>query len=320
MSELPPAFFIMGPTASGKTELAVKIVQELPCEIISVDSAMVYRQMDIGTAKPDAETLRVAPHRLIDICDPKESYSAAQFVTDSLQAMAEIQAKGLIPVLVGGTFLYFRALEQGLSPLPSADEAIREQLEEQAQRIGWQAMHAKLAQIDPPAAQRIHANDPQRIQRALEVYYITGKPISAHFKREKTNHSPFRFVKIALAPQERTELHKKIEQRFKLMLEMGLIEEVEALYRRGDLSADLPSMRAVGYRQVWQYLEGKWDYNTMQHKAVVATRQYAKRQFTWLRAEPGCHWYNALQQNIHKEVLKKLETDVILTDLSGMNK
>lgn len=320
MSELPPAIFIMGPTASGKTELAVKIVQQLPCEIISVDSAMVYRQMNIGTAKPDAETLRVAPHRLIDICDPKESYSAAQFVTDALQAMAEIQAKGLIPLLVGGTFLYFRVLEQGLSPLPSADEAIRAELEEEGQRIGWPAMHAKLAQIDPLAAERIHANDPQRIQRALEVFYITGKPISTLYERKKVSHSPFRFVKIALAPQERTELHKKIEQRFKLMLEMGLIEEVEALYRRGDLSADLPSMRAVGYRQVWQYLEGKWDYNTMHNKAVVATRQYAKRQFTWLRAEPRCHWYNALHQNIHKEVLKKLETDVILTDLSGTNK
>jgi tRNA dimethylallyltransferase len=313
----PPAIFLMGPTASGKTDLAVALHQELPCEIISVDSAMVYRGMDIGTAKPDAELLQKVPHRLIDICDPSEPYSAARFREDALREMADICANGAIPLLVGGTFLYFRALERGLSVLPSADEAVRERLEQQARRIGWQGMHQRLAQIDPVAATRIHPNDPQRIQRALEVYEITGEPMTKLFVKKQIEHEnavnfPYRAVKIVISPQIRTELQHRIEVRFDQMLAAGFIEEVETLYRRGDLTLSMPSMRAVGYRQMWQYLDGQWDFDTMRSKAITASRQYAKRQLTWLRAEPDCTWYDALCKNIHKEVLKNLSASVML--------
>jgi tRNA dimethylallyltransferase len=307
----------MGPTASGKTDLAVALSQELPCEIISVDSAMVYRGMDIGTAKPDAELLKKAPHRLIDICDPSESYSAARFREDALREMANIGANGNIPLLVGGTFLYFRALEQGLSQLPSADEAVRATLEQQAARIGWQGMHERLAQIDPIAAARIHPNDPQRIQRALEVYEITGEPMTNLFnknqnKQNKAANFPYRVAKIVVSPQNRPELYSRIETRFDHMLTVGFIEEVETLYGRGDLTLNMPSMRAVGYRQVWQYLDGQWNFDTMRSKAITASRQYAKRQLTWLRGEPDGTWYDALCANIHKEVLKKLGASVML--------
>ena len=317
MPDLPPAIFLMGPTASGKTDLAVALVQQMPCEIISVDSAMIYRDMNIGTAKPDAELLRIAPHRLIDICDPVESYSAARFRQDALQEMAEIRAKGAVPLLVGGTFLYFRALHQGLSVLPSADEAVRGQLERQAQAIGWQGMHDRLAKIDPPAAARIHPNDPQRIQRALEVYEITGVPMSKLFEQErsignKEANFPYHAVKIVIAPQDRAVLYSRIDARFDTMVNEGFIEEVETLYRRGDLTLDMPSMRAVGYRQVWQYLAGEWDYNTMREKAKTASRHYAKRQLTWLRGEPDCTWFDPSDSYMHKEVLKKLKASVML--------
>jgi tRNA dimethylallyltransferase len=318
MSDLPPAIFLMGPTASGKTDLAVKLLQEIPCEIISVDSAMIYRGMDIGTAKPDAALRAIAPHRLIDICDPGEVYSAARFRQDALEEMAEISAKGAIPLLVGGTFLYFRALEKGLSQLPSANETVRKRLEQQAHRIGWQGMHERLVEVDPQAAARIHPNDPQRIQRALEVYEITGVSMTSLYAMEGPNAGgksadfPYRTVKIILSPQDRTILHHRIEQRFDKMLANGFLDEVETLYRRGDLSLGMPSMRAVGYRQVWEYLDGKWDYSTMRDKGVTATRQYAKRQLTWLRAEQDCTWYEATRKDIHKEVLKYLQSDVIL--------
>jgi len=312
----PPAVFLMGPTASGKTDLAVKLCQELPCEIISVDSAMIYRGMDIGTAKPDPELLKVAPHRLIDICDPSEAYSAARFREDALREMRDISARGAIPLLVGGTFLYFRALEKGLSVLPSADEAVRQRLEAQAQAIGWAGMHQRLAQVDPEAAARIHPNDPQRIQRALEIFEITGCPMSVWIasqdETEKAANFPYRVAKIVISPQDRTELHRRIELRFEHMLMSGFIEEVETLYRRGDLTLSIPSMRAVGYRQIWQYLEGKWDYDTMRSKAITASRQYAKRQLTWLRGESGCVWYDSLRKNTHKEVLKNLRANVML--------
>ncbi|MGD8592716.1 MAG: tRNA (adenosine(37)-N6)-dimethylallyltransferase MiaA [Gammaproteobacteria bacterium] len=317
-SDLPPAIFLMGPTASGKTDLAVILQQEMPCEIISVDSAMIYRGMDIGTAKPDAELLNIAPHRLINICDPSESYSAERFRQDALQEMADIHAKGAIPLLVGGTFLYFRALEQGLSRLPSADEGVRERLEQQALTIGWQGMHERLAQIDPTAAARIHPNDPQRIQRALEIYEITGLPMTellkkAKLERVKSSNFPYHAVKIIISPPDRADLYRRIDQRFDDMLDEGFIDEVETLYRRGDLTLGMPSMRAVGYRQVWHYLDGTWDYATMRDKAMTASRHYAKRQLTWLRSETGGTWYDPLRKNIHKEVLKKLNANVMLS-------
>ena len=284
---LPPAIFLMGPTASGKTAMAVELVKRFPLEIISVDSALVYRGMDIGTARPDAEVLDVAPHRLIDIRDPSEAYSAAEFREDALQAMVDITAQGRIPLLVGGTFLYFRALQHGLSDMPAADPEIRARLEAEAQRDGWESLHTRLAGIDPIAAARIHATDPQRIQRALEVHEISGLPISEFHAQGRSSDLPYRLLKLALVPDDRTLLHQRIESRFRSMLAAGLVDEVRRLYDRGDLTAELPAMRAVGYRQVWSYLAGKIGYDEMVEQAIVATRQYAKRQLTWLRGEEG---------------------------------
>ena len=296
--KLPPAIFIMGPTASGKTDLAIELVKHFPVELISVDSALIYRDMNIGTAKPDAATLAAAPHRLIDILDPKEIYSAAQFRQDALKEMAEIRAAGRIPVLVGGTMLYYRALQYGLAELPHANPAIRQHLLQQAEQMGWQGLHQYLAEIDPKAAQRIHVNDTQRIQRALEVYEITGKPLSWHHEKAKYGACPYNILKIGLLPEERSWLHERIARRFKIMLEQGFIQEVEALYARGDLDVDLPSIRAVGYRQVWEYLSGNIDFNTMQERAIVATRQLAKRQITWLRSEQELNVSDANTNNL----------------------
>lgn len=301
----------MGPTASGKTDLAVKLVQELPCDIISVDSAMVYRGMDIGTAKPDAETLAIAPHRLIDICDPSEAFSASQFRERALVEINDILSQNRIPLLVGGTMLYFKALEQGLSPLPSADPEVRARIEAEAEEEGWQVLHDRLAEIDPEAAARIHVNDPQRIQRALEVFELTGEPLSVWFDRQIDNDLPCRIVKVVVAPEDRAVLHRRIETRFLHMLKQGFVEEVEGLYKRGDLHADLPSMRAVGYRQVWNYLEGMYDYETMVEKGITATRQFAKRQFTWLRGEGENHHFEATDPKILSKVLKYLATKAI---------
>lgn len=275
----------MGPTATGKTDLAIQLCQALPCDIISVDSVMVYRGMDIGSAKPDAATLAEAPHRLIDICDPAEAFSASRFREQALHEINGILAQGRIPLLVGGTMLYYRALEHGLSPLPSADPELRAHMEAEAEQHSWAHLHARLTEIDPEAAARIHANDPQRIQRALEVYELTGEPMSAWFKRDIDNDLPFRPVKIVLTPADRAELHRRIEQRFHGILEQGFLAEVEGLFQRGDLHADLPAMRAVGYRQIWAHLEGQWGYDTMVEKGIIATRQFAKRQMTWLRSE-----------------------------------
>jgi tRNA dimethylallyltransferase len=309
-----PVIFLMGPTATGKTDLAVRLVQELPCDIISVDSAMVYRGMDIGTAKPDAETLAQAPHRLIDICDPAEAFSASRFRQLALREMADIHAQGRIPLLVGGTMLYFKALEEGLSPLPSADAVVRERLSREAERVGWPAMHAKLAQIDPEAAQRIQPNDPQRIQRALEVFEITGTSQSALFAQPPTDIFPYQAIKIVLAPAERSVLHQRIEARFGCMLAEGLITEVEQLYRRGDLHPDLPAIRAVGYRQVWEFLAGETDYDTMKNKGIAATRQLAKRQLTWLRTMAPEGRFEATDGDLFAQVLKYLVTQPILSD------
>ena len=301
----------MGPTASGKTDLAVQLVQELPCDIISVDSAMVYRGMDIGTAKPDVKTLARAPHRLIDICDPAEAFSASQFRERALQEIDAILSANRIPLLVGGTMLYFKALEQGLSPLPSADPEVRARIEAQAEEQGWQALHDRLSEIDPEAAARIHVNDPQRIQRALEVFELTGEPLSVWFGREVDNTLPFRIVKVVVAPEDRALLHKRIETRFHHMLKQGFVDEVEGLYNRGDLHADLPSMRAVGYRQVWNYLAGNDDYGSMVEKGIAATRQFAKRQYTWLRGEGENSRFEATDLNILPKVLKYLVTNAI---------
>ena len=290
----PLAIFLMGPTASGKTALAVELVQRLPLEIISVDSALVYRGMDIGTAKPDAATLAVAPHRLIDIRDPGEAYSAAQFREDALREMQSICARGNTPLLVGGTMLYFRALEQGLSDLPAADPEVRAQLEAQAARIGWARMHQRLAAVDAESAARIHPNDPQRIQRALEVYELTGAALSELCRRGSESPPDYRFLKIVLAPPEREVLHQRIERRIRVMLEQGFLDEVERLRQRGDLAPQLPALRAVGYRQAWMHLQGQLSADEWVERAVVATRQYARRQLTWLRAEPDAHWVDPL--------------------------
>lgn len=281
---LPPAIFLMGPTASGKTGAAVELVQHLPLELISVDSALVFRGMDIGTAKPDQATLAQAPHFLIDIIDPTESYSAAQFRSDALQLMAEITARGKVPLLVGGTMLYYQALQQGLSDLPQADPALRAELDAQAAEIGWPAMHAELARLDPPTAARLKPNDSQRIQRALEVIRLSGEPMSVLLARQTAEPLPYNLLKIALQPSDRATLHQRIEQRFDLMLQQGLEQEVAQLRQQyPELHLNLPSMRCVGYRQMWEYQDGLVDYATMRDKGIFATRQLCKRQLTWLR-------------------------------------
>ncbi len=290
---LPPVVAIMGATGTGKTDLAVELVERLQAGIISVDSAMVYRGLDIGTAKPDAATLARAPHRLIDICDAAESYSAARFRRDALEAIEAVRAEGRLPLLVGGTGLYFRALEQGLADLPPAVPELRRRLQEQWRRLGAQAMHRRLREIDPEAAARIHANDPQRLLRALEVYEATGQPLSERLRASPVTPPPFRILRIGLRPPSREWLHRYLERRFRRMLQRGLVEEVERFYRRGDLSPACPSMRMVGYRQVWQYLAGELEYGQMVERAVIATRQLAKRQETWFRAVEGIHWFGA---------------------------
>lgn len=285
----PPAVFIMGPTASGKTDLAVELAQWFPLDIVSVDSALVYCGMDIGTAKPDKALLRKAPHRLIDICDPVESYSAARFREDALREMAAISVAGRIPLLVGGTMLYFRALESGLAELPAADPAVRQALAEELEAQGLLALHARLADVDPESAVRIHPNDPQRILRALEVFQLTGKPLSDWHRSGTAADFPYRVLKLVLAV-DREQLRERIARRFHAMLAAGLEDEVRALVERKGLSPDLPSMRAVGYRQVAEYLRGASDREAMIRKAIDATRQLAKRQMTWLRREQGAIW------------------------------
>jgi len=279
---LPKALFLMGPTASGKTDLAIKLAQKCRCEIISVDSALIYKSMDIGTAKPNAEEQSLAPHLLVDIIDPKNSYSAGDFRDDALRLMHEIVARGNTPLLVGGTMLYYKALVEGLSPLPSADMEVRAAIEEQVKRTSWQALHDELREIDPVSAERIHVNDPQRLARAIEVYRISGKSMT-ELTAIKSDPIPFDVHQFAIAPAEKAVLHQRIEQRFDLMLDAGFEQEVQQLFDRGDLHLDLPSMRCVGYRQMWEHIEGKLDYEEMRFRGIVATRQLAKRQMTWLR-------------------------------------
>jgi len=282
---LPPAIFLMGPTASGKTALAVSLVERFPLEIISVDSALVYRGMDIGTAKPDAATLARAPHHLLDVRDPTEAYSAAAFCDDARCLMADIVARGRVPLLVGGTMLYFRALLQGLDDLPRADAALRKKLEAEAAARGWPALHAELAAVDPATAARLAPNDSQRIGRALEIFWLTGKPMSALLDRAQSE-LPYRVLQLALIPSDRAVLHQRIADRFDAMLSDGLLDEVKTLRQTYALNADLPAMRAVGYRQAWAYLDGDIDLKALREQGIAATRQLAKRQLTWLRSWP----------------------------------
>ncbi|MFQ1041759.1 tRNA (adenosine(37)-N6)-dimethylallyltransferase MiaA [Gilliamella sp. CG16] len=278
----PKIISLMGPTASGKTAFAMALYDRYPIDIISVDSALIYRGMNIGTAKPTQSELQIYPHKLIDICDPSESYSAANFRSDAISAIENTLNNGRIPLLVGGTMLYFKALIEGLSPLPAANSEIRQQIEEKANKYGWQSIHEELKKVDPVSASRIHPNDPQRLNRALEVYLISGKSLT-----ELTQHSgellPYDIMQFAIMPPDRAELHQRIEQRFLQMLELGFEDEVKRLMERGDLHSNLPSIRCVGYRQMWEYLSGEISYDEMVFKGICATRQLAKRQITWLR-------------------------------------
>ncbi|MET1081326.1 MAG: tRNA (adenosine(37)-N6)-dimethylallyltransferase MiaA [Pseudomonas sp.] len=323
MTRLPPAIFLMGPTASGKTDLALALARDLPCELISVDSALIYRGMDIGTAKPSPEQLAAFPHHLVDIRDPVEAYSAAQFRSEALLAMADITARGRIPLLVGGTMLYFKTLLEGLAPMPSADPQVRDELEAWAARDGWLALHQELARVDPESAARIHPNDPQRLSRALEVFRVSGVTMTAHRQQQALQQGvaeasgaaglPYTVAQLAIAPLERAVLHRRIAQRFELMLEQGFVEEVQALRARSDLHPGLPSIRAVGYRQVWDYLEGRLERAEMVERGVIATRQLAKRQFTWLRGWNDLQWLDSLACDNLPRALKYLKAVSILT-------
>ncbi|MFV0454559.1 MAG: tRNA (adenosine(37)-N6)-dimethylallyltransferase MiaA [Pseudomonas sp.] len=322
MPQLPPVIFLMGPTASGKTDLALELARALPCELVSVDSALVYREMDIGTAKPSAQLLEAFPHRLVDILDPAQSYSAAEFSADALAAMAEITAAGRIPLLVGGTMLYFKALRDGLADMPAADGQVRAALEEQAAVEGLRALHRQLAEIDPESAARIHPNDPQRLVRALEVFRVSGMTMSEHRARQRSQKAgggatdegvlPYTVAQLTIAPAQRHLLHQRIEQRFVQMIEQGFVEEVEGLRERGDLHLGLPSMRAVGYRQVWEYLDGQLSRDEMIQRGIIATRQLAKRQFTWLRSWGHTHWLESSACDNLPRALKYLQSLSIL--------
>ena len=303
MHKKPQAIFLMGPTASGKTDLAIALRQTLPVEVISVDSALIYKGMDIGTAKPSQAELALAPHCLIDILDPAESYSAMNFRADALKEMADITASGRIPLLVGGTMLYYKALIEGLSPLPSADPSIRAEIEQRAEQQGWATLHQELLKIDPVAGTRINPNDSQRINRALEVFYITGKTMT-ELTAEQGESLPYDVLQFAIAPQERAVLHERIEQRFHKMIALGFEEEVKKLYERSDLHIDLPSIRCVGYRQIWEYLQGEISLDEAIFKGICATRQLAKRQITWLRSwQSELTWLDSLAPEQAKAIV-----------------
>jgi len=300
----------MGPTASGKTALAVQLAQALNGEIISVDSALVFKGMDIGTAKPTLAERGGVVHHLIDILDPAESFSTGQFRKLALELMADITERGKLPILVGGTMLYFNALNSGLAVLPEADASIRAKLDQELALLGKEALHQRLAQVDPQAAARIHPNDPQRVQRALEVYEISGQPLTSFFTEAQNQPIPYNTIKLIIAPEDRKILHEVIAKRFQQMLEQGLIEEVEKLFVRGDLTEQLPAIRAVGYRQVWSYLQGEYDLDTMTEKAIAATRQLAKRQFTWLRKETDAQHFQTGQADLLKAVLTTVNDQI----------
>ncbi|HZV54482.1 MAG TPA: tRNA (adenosine(37)-N6)-dimethylallyltransferase MiaA [Rhodocyclaceae bacterium] len=304
--KLPPAILLMGPTASGKTALAMAIADRFPVDIVSVDSAQVFRDMDIGTAKPDAATLTRYPHRLIDLITPEESYSAARFRADALREMAAITAAGRVPLLVGGTMLYFKALREGLADLPEADPVLRAAIDAEAATRGWPALHAELAQLDPATAARLAPADAQRIQRALEIVRMTGKPMNEHFNTQRSESPPYGMLSIALVPSDRAVLHERIARRFDDMLEQGLVAEVEMLRAKYKLHAGLPSMRSVGYRQVWAMLEGEMPKSELRDRGIYATRQFAKRQITWLRATPDLETLDALDPTATDQVLTRI--------------
>ncbi len=297
-SPLPPAILLLGPTASGKTDLALHLADHYPIDLISVDSALVFKDMNIGTAKPDADTLKRYPHALVDVITPEESYSAARFREDALVAMADSTARGRIPLLVGGTMLYIKALLEGLSDLPQADAALRAEIDARAQQLGWPSIHEELAQLDPTTAARLAPNDSQRIQRSLEICLLSGRPASALYaKQQQQAAPPYRFLSLALLPSDRAWLHDRIALRFKLMLQHGFVEEVVALRAKYTLHADLPSMRCVGYRQAWEMLEGILPAKELEERGIFATRQLAKRQITWLNNTIGCEAFDCLQNN-----------------------
>jgi tRNA dimethylallyltransferase len=300
------AVLLMGPTGAGKTELAAELVARFPLEIVSVDAAMVYRGMDIGTAKPPATLLARAPHRLIDLIDPRESYSAARFLADADASMKAIAAAGRTPLLVGGTMLYFRALQSGLARLPAADPELRRRIEARAAAEGWPALHGELARADPAAAARIRPNDRQRIQRALEVIERTGRPITGQQAEDLRGATRSADLKLVLAPADRAALAERIARRFDDMLRQGLLDEVRRLYGRGDLHAGLPAMRLIGYRQLWQHLETGTPLAEAVGRAVIATRQLARRQLTWLRAEPGAEWFDSLDPKTPERIAKRV--------------
>lgn len=296
MSNLPPVVCLMGPTASGKTAYAVALAARCRVRIISVDSALVYKRMDIGTAKPDAEMQKLAPHHLIDLIEPWESYSTAKFRSDALEQIAEAQREGSLPLLVGGTMLYYRSLLEGLSELPASDPAVRSELSEEWARVGAEAMHQRLAEIDPEAAERIHPNDPQRVLRALEVWRISGVPMTVLQRQTRTPLPPYRFYNYCVCPPERSVLHQRIALRFEQMLDEGFIDEVAGLKALPQMHADLPAMRCVGYRQVWDYLDNCYDATQMRERGIAATRQLAKRQLTWLRRDDSLQWLDSTDE------------------------
>ncbi len=300
----------MGPTASGKTGITLELARHFPVEIVSVDSALVYRRMDIGTAKPDLATRLEVSHHLIDIIDPTEKYSAAQFCDDALEAMRGIVERNHVPLLTGGTMLYFKALQEGLSDLPAADVDIRMVIDAMAIEAGWPAIHRELERIDPATAARLDPNDAQRIQRAMEIFYLTGKPMSELIAEGRSASLPYRLIPIALIPGDRAALHQRIAARFEEMLELGLINEVRALREDYELKPSLPSMRCVGYRQAWQYLDGEFGLGTLRDKAVAATRQLAKRQLTWLRAMKGVTTFDCLAEDLGEEIVGWLQKEL----------
>jgi tRNA dimethylallyltransferase len=300
----------MGPTASGKTAVAVRLARELPCEIISVDSAQIYKGMDIGTAKPGADVLRQAPHHLLDVIEPYESYSAARFRDDALALMREITERDRIPLLVGGTMLYFQALTEGLNDLPEADPMVRLMIDTMAEEKGWPGVHATLARVDPETAARLAPNDAQRIQRALEVYYLTDKPLSELLKKPKYVYFPYTPIRIALVPADREALHRRIAQRFDAMLAAGLVAELGRLREEYALEGTMPSMRCVGYRQAWDHLEGRIDLATLREQGIAATRQLAKRQLTWLRSMPDVTEFDCLAEGLEEMVLEYVRREL----------
>jgi tRNA dimethylallyltransferase len=302
----------MGPTASGKTRLALALAAAFPIEVVSVDSAQIYRGMDVGTAKPSLAERRAVPHHLIDIIDPTESYSAARFSADALSLMKEITTRGRVPLLVGGTMLYFKALREGLSKLPESDPGVRERIDAEATVRGWPALHAELRRVDPETAARLKPNDAQRIQRALEVFRISGKPMSQLLGGGKPAGLPFRLIELALVPSDRGALHQRIEARFDAMLKDGLVEELQLLRERHALRSTLPSMRCVGYRQAWQFLEGDLDRGELRNRGIFATRQLAKRQLTWLRGMPGIRVFDSLALGIEASI-----RDLVSANLGG---